>query len=311
MDGHFVPNLSMGPEVVRDLRKVTRLPLEVHLMVRDPAMFVEPFLKVGADSLIVHREVLPDPRPLIEQLHQKGKRVGLAVNPESPVEWLEPFLPLVDLALCMTVHPGFEGQKYLPESPDRIRKLRELIQRHNPACELEVDGGINGSTGAVSVQAGANVLVAATAIFHAPGGAAAGVRALRAAGVAADLTRGRPARSASEGVTRAGKRSDPVASSAQAAKVAELTEMGLRPTGTPRIIETSQRKWGTAPNTLCTSCPEIRIMQVRRCAACSCVCPCVCSWPRISRTTTPVPPRRRRPPCSLRMSAMPCRPRPR
>ena len=180
MDGHFVPNLSMGPAIVQSLRKVTKLPLEVHLMVDHPAMFADPFLDAGADSLIVHKEVLPDPRPLVRHVHERGKKIGLAVKPETPVEALIPYLPEIDLALCMTVHPGFSGQAFLPESPTRIKPLRALIERHNSKCELEVDGGIDLTTGPISVQAGANVLVAASAIFHAPQGAAAAVRDLLA-----------------------------------------------------------------------------------------------------------------------------------
>jgi ribulose-phosphate 3-epimerase len=180
MDGHFVPNLSMGPAIVQSLRRVTKLALEVHLMVNDPAKFADAFLDAGADSLIVHQEVLPDPRPLIRQLHERGSKIGLAVKPETPVDALTPYLPEIDLALCMTVHPGFSGQAFLPESPPRIRALRALIDRHNPNCELEVDGGIDATTGPVTVQAGANVLVAASAIFHAPQGPAAAVRDLLA-----------------------------------------------------------------------------------------------------------------------------------
>jgi ribulose-phosphate 3-epimerase len=178
MDGHFVPNLSMGPVVVKGLRPVTRLPLEVHLMVEDPGRFVALFLKEGSDTLIVHREVLPDPVPLLRAIRNQGKRVGLAVNPENPVEGLEPYLGEIDLALCMTVHPGFGGQQFLPESPDRIRKLRTLIDRLNPACELEVDGGIEDLNAPVVVQAGANVLVVGTGIFQSPAGPANAVRKL-------------------------------------------------------------------------------------------------------------------------------------
>jgi ribulose-phosphate 3-epimerase len=178
MDGHFVPNLSMGPAIVKCLRPVTRLLLEVHLMVEDPARFADAFLDSGADSLIVHHEVLPDPRPLIRHIHGRGKKVGMAVNPETPVEALVPYLAEIDLALCMTVHPGFSGQAFLAEGPARVRALRQLIERHHPGCELEVDGGIDQETGPVTVQAGANVLVAASAIFHAPQGPAAAVREL-------------------------------------------------------------------------------------------------------------------------------------
>jgi len=177
MDGHFVPNLSMGPIVVEGLRPVTKLMLEVHLMVTDPLKFVDSFLTAGADSIIVHLEVLPDPRPLIRDLRARGKKVGLVINPGTPVETLVPFLPDIDLALCMTVWPGFGGQKFLPESPGRIKAIRALIERHNPKCELEVDGGIGLTNGTAreAVLAGANVLVAGTSIFAAKGGPRAAV----------------------------------------------------------------------------------------------------------------------------------------
>jgi ribulose-phosphate 3-epimerase len=182
MDGHFVPNLTMGPAVVASLRKVTRLPLEIHLMVEDPGKFVDPFIKAGSDRLIVHHEVLPDPRPLLRRIKAAGNTVGLAVQPDTPVEAIEPYLGEIDLALCMTVYAGFAGQAFLPQSPGRIAALKKLIDRVNPKCELEVDGGIDleKGTAAAAVQAGANVLVAATAIFHYPGGAAEAVRQFRA-----------------------------------------------------------------------------------------------------------------------------------
>jgi ribulose-phosphate 3-epimerase len=176
MDGHFVPNLSMGPIVVQGLRPVTKLPLEIHLMVEQPDRFIEGFLKAGADSFIAHYEVLPDPRPLLRHIHGLGKPVGMAIKPETPVEALEPFLGEINLALCMTVDPGFGGQKFLPESPPRIRRLRELINRLNPRCELEVDGGINEQTAKVAVEAGANVLVVGSALFGKPEGPAAALK---------------------------------------------------------------------------------------------------------------------------------------
>jgi ribulose-phosphate 3-epimerase len=179
MDGHFVPNLSMGPVVVHGLRPVTHLQLEIHLMVEDPARFIDAFIREGADTLIVHQEVLPDPVPLVQEIRGRGKRVGLAVNPEHPVEGLEPYLGMIDLALCMTVHPGFGGQQFIPESPERIRRLRQLIDRVNPSCELEVDGGIELDNAELVVRAGANVLVVGTGIFRVPEGPAAAVRQLR------------------------------------------------------------------------------------------------------------------------------------
>jgi ribulose-phosphate 3-epimerase len=179
MDGHFVPNLSMGAVVVKGLRPVTTLPLEVHLMVEDPGRFLDGFVKAGADTLIVHLEVLPDPRPMLEHIRGSlGKRVGLAFNPDMPIARVEPYLRGIDLALCMTVFPGFGGQAYIPESTERIRALRALVNRHNPQCEIEVDGGIDNKTIALTAGAGANVFVAGTAIFGAREGPTAAVQEL-------------------------------------------------------------------------------------------------------------------------------------
>jgi ribulose-phosphate 3-epimerase len=178
MDGHFVPNLSMGAAIVASLRPRTRLPLEVHLMVDDPAKFIDGFIKAGADGLIVHHEVLADPRPLLGKIRGLGKKAGLAVNPNNPVDVLEPYLGAIDLALCMTVHPGFGGQPFIPESPQRIRRLRQLIEQRNPGCELEVDGGVDLHTAPVAVAAGANVLVIGTGIYGYHDGPSAAVHAL-------------------------------------------------------------------------------------------------------------------------------------
>lgn len=179
MDGHFVPNLSMGAVVVKGLRPVTALPLEVHLMVDDPGRFLDGFVKAGADTLIVHLEVLPDPRPLLDHIRRGfGKRVGLAFKPDLPVSRVEPYLRDIDLALCMTVFPGFGGQAYIPESTARIRQLRALVDANNPACEIEVDGGIDRKTIALAAGAGANVFVAGTAVFGAKEGPAAAVKEL-------------------------------------------------------------------------------------------------------------------------------------
>jgi ribulose-phosphate 3-epimerase len=179
MDGHFVPNLSMGSVVVKGLRPVTKLPLEVHLMVEDPGRFLDGFVKAGADSFIVHLEVLPDPRGIVEQIRGLGKKVGLVFNPDMLVERVEPYLRDIDLVLCMTVFPGFGGQAYIPESTERIRRLRALVDRHNPACEIEVDGGIDARTIGEAARAGANVFVAGTAVFGAKEGAAAAVKNLQ------------------------------------------------------------------------------------------------------------------------------------
>jgi ribulose-phosphate 3-epimerase len=178
MDGHFVPNLSMGAVVVKGLRPVTTVPLEIHLMVEEPGRFLDGFTRAGADGFIVHLEVLRDPRQIIEQIRGLGKKVGLAFNPDLPVERIEPYLRDIDLALCMTVFPGFGGQPFIPASIDRLKALRAMIDTHNPACEIEVDGGIDAKTIGAAAAAGATVFVAGTAVFGAPEGPTAAVKGL-------------------------------------------------------------------------------------------------------------------------------------
>ncbi|MSQ96608.1 MAG: ribulose-phosphate 3-epimerase [Gemmataceae bacterium] len=180
MDGHFVPNLSMGPVVLDGLRAHTKLFIEVHLMVQQPAKFTAAFISKGADLVIVHHEVLEDARPLLAEIKKHGIQAGVAINPNTPVEALARYLPLIDLALCMTVFPGFGGQAFLPESPERITRLRQLIAAHNPKCDLEVDGGIDAKTAPRAVSAGANVLVVGTGIFRHLAGIAAAIRELQA-----------------------------------------------------------------------------------------------------------------------------------
>jgi ribulose-phosphate 3-epimerase len=180
MDGHFVPNLSMGPVVVEALRPRTQLLIEVHLMVEQPAKFTASFIAKGADLVIVHHEVLQDARPVLSEIKNHGRKAGLAINPNTAVEALIPYLPLIDLALCMTVFPGFGGQPFLPDSPARIARLRQLIQQHNPHCDLEVDGGIDAATAPLAARAGANVFVVGTGIFRHPHGITAAIRELQA-----------------------------------------------------------------------------------------------------------------------------------
>jgi ribulose-phosphate 3-epimerase len=139
-------------------------------MVDNPSRFVDSFLQAGADTLIVHFEVVSDPLPLIQEIRGRGRKVGLAINPGTSVDVLKDYITDIDLALCMTVWPGFGGQSFLPESPERIQKLRELIEKLNPRCELEVDGGVDLQTAPVCVRHGADVLVAGTAIFGSPKG---------------------------------------------------------------------------------------------------------------------------------------------
>lgn len=179
MDGHFVPNLSMGPVVVQGLRPRTKLLLEVHLMIDNPAKFIAPFCDAGADLVLVHHEVLPDPVPVLDAIKARGVRAGLVLNPDTPTAAVESWLPRLDMVLCMTVFPGFGGQPFLPESPDRIRALRALIDRLQPRCDLEVDGGIDARTAPLAVAAGANVLVAGNAIFRHPRGIGEAIAELR------------------------------------------------------------------------------------------------------------------------------------
>ncbi|MBX9679670.1 MAG: ribulose-phosphate 3-epimerase [Gemmataceae bacterium] len=178
MDGHFVPNLSMGPAIVQSLRPITRLPLEVHLMVSEPAKYLEAFAKAGADSLQFHLEAEPNPQLLIDKIRSLGKKVGLVINPDKPIAWFEPWLAKIDVALCMTVFPGFGGQAFLPESPGRIRELRAAIERTKANCDLEVDGGIDSKTARDAIAAGANVLVVGTGVYRNKQGIAAAIAEL-------------------------------------------------------------------------------------------------------------------------------------
>jgi ribulose-phosphate 3-epimerase len=185
MDGHFVPNISIGPLVVRCLRQVTRLPLECHLMISDPDAFIDEFVKAGADTISVHPEGAIHLHRTIHRVKAHGKRVGVVLNPATPACVLEEVLPDLDLVLVMTVNPGFGGQKFIESTLPKIRRVREMIDRVRPGCDLEVDGGIDASTAPRAVEAGARVLVAGSAIFSAPDGVAAASARLHAAASAA------------------------------------------------------------------------------------------------------------------------------
>ncbi|MGL4514811.1 MAG: ribulose-phosphate 3-epimerase [Lacipirellulaceae bacterium] len=165
MDGHFVPNLSFGVPVVEAIRRVTDLVLDVHLMLDNPAEYVGAFRKAGADLLTVHAEVLPDARPLLDEIRRLGAAPGLSLNPPTPVELLEPALAHCDLVLVMSVMPGFGGQSFDPVALEKLRWLRD--HRDCPAVR-EVDGGVNLDTVADCAAAGAEVLVAGTAVFGKP-----------------------------------------------------------------------------------------------------------------------------------------------
>ena len=167
MDGHFVPNITIGPPVVESVRKETSLPLDVHLMVSEPDRFVEAFVEAGSTSLTVHVEAVNHMDRTIEMIRSCGNEVGVALNPATPISSIEHVLDLVDIILIMTVNPGFGGQKFIPYTVPKIRRLRELIDDRGLRTVIEVDGGINDDTLEEVVGAGAEVLVAGSAIFSA------------------------------------------------------------------------------------------------------------------------------------------------
>ena len=181
MDGHFVPNITIGPVVVRCLRPVTRLPLEAHLMISDPDQYLEAFAEAGSDTFLVHWEGNHNLHRTVQRGKALGKRVGVVINPATPAEVLEEILPDVDQVLVMTVNPGFGHQHFIATTLPKIRRVREMIERIRPGCDLEVDGGIDPATAPRVVAAGANVLVAGSAVFGAADGVAAAMKRLRAA----------------------------------------------------------------------------------------------------------------------------------
>ncbi|HEV3343124.1 MAG TPA: ribulose-phosphate 3-epimerase [Pirellulales bacterium] len=178
MDGHFVPNLSMGAPIVQSLRRVTRLPLEIHLMIFDPDRFLDEFIEAGADSFLVHWEGNNNLSRTVQRIRALGKRVGVVINPATPAMVLEEIVQDVDQVLVMTVNPGFGHQPFLRTTVPKIRRVRKLIDEIKPDCDLEVDGGIDATTARLTIEAGANVLVAGTAIFNDPQGIAAAVERL-------------------------------------------------------------------------------------------------------------------------------------
>lgn len=166
MDGRFVPNLTFGPLVVEAIRRVTALPLDVHLMIVEPERYIADFARAGADWITVHHEATPHAHRAVQQIKELGKKAGLAINPGTPLEALLPLLPELDLALLMSVNPGFGGQKYIPASTERIRRLSGLRQQLNPACLIQVDGGIKPANVAEVYRAGADVVVVGSALFN-------------------------------------------------------------------------------------------------------------------------------------------------
>ena len=165
MDGHFVPNLSMGPAIVQSLRRVTHLTLETHLMISDPDAFLDDFAAAGSDSLLVHWEGNNNLHRTMQRIRVLGKRAGVVINPATPSAVLEEIVQDVDQVLVMTVNPGFGHQQFLRSTLPKIQRIRELVERRKPGCEVEVDGGIDATTAPLVVRAGATVLVAGSAIF--------------------------------------------------------------------------------------------------------------------------------------------------
>ena len=178
MDGHFVPNISIGVPVVKSLRKATALPLDVHLMISDPDRYLEAFVDAGANLLSVHVEVLPHLHRTIAQIKKLGAKAGVVLNPSTPVAAIEEIAADVDFVLVMSVNPGFGGQVFIPHSIEKIRRVRALLDRAGNAAPIEVDGGIDLTTVEAVVRAGAEWLVAGNAIFGA-GNAETAARALR------------------------------------------------------------------------------------------------------------------------------------
>ena len=181
MDGHFVPNISMGAPIISSLRKATRLPLEAHLMISDPDFFVEEFAQAGADSFMVHWEGNNDLARTVQRIKALGKRVGVAINPATPAAVLEEIIQELDQVLVMTVSPGFGHQHFLHATLPKIGRARQMIDRLKPGCDLEVDGGVDAITAPLAVAAGANVLVAGSAIFNDSEGVTVAMKRLQAA----------------------------------------------------------------------------------------------------------------------------------
>jgi ribulose-phosphate 3-epimerase len=181
MDGHFVPNITIGAPVVASIRPVTSLPLDVHLMIEQPERYVSQFAQAGADIITVHVEASPHLHSTIRAIKELGVKAGVSINPPTPIGTVEEFLSDVDLVLVMSVNPGFGGQFFIPETLPRIASIRKTLDDRGLRAELEVDGGINADNATDIVKAGGNVLVAGNSIFRAPEGISAAMRRLRKA----------------------------------------------------------------------------------------------------------------------------------
>jgi ribulose-phosphate 3-epimerase len=181
MDGHFVPNLTMGPAVVRAVRRATRLPLDVHLMIENADLYVDAFADAGANWVSLHVEALPHLQRTVAHLRERGLKAGVALNPSTPLVSVEEIAPELDYLVVMSVNPGFGGQKFLPGSLDKVRRMRDLLRRRGLAAQIEVDGGVDEGNVKPLIEAGADVLVAGTSVFGGGDPAASARRLLEAA----------------------------------------------------------------------------------------------------------------------------------
>lgn len=179
MDGHFVPDITIGPLFVRSLRRVANLPLDAHLMISEPEKYIPVFVEAGVNNITVHVETCPDLPKVIAQIKSYGCAAGVTLNPATPASAIDHVLPLVDLVLVMSVVPGFSGQKFMPEMISKVEEIRTKLDVLRSSAHLEVDGGINAETLPLMKRAGANVFVTGNAAFKHPQGSGAGVRALK------------------------------------------------------------------------------------------------------------------------------------
>ena len=181
MDGHFVPNITIGPVITKGARRSTDLPLDVHLMIESPEEYLESFVEAGATFITIHVEACRNLTDTLDRIHSLGVKAGVAINPETPLEEIGRVLRQLDLLVIMSVNPGFGGQGYIPGSTEKVAAARSLLDRQNSSAELEVDGGVGASNAADLQSAGASVLVAGSAVYRHPEGPSAGVRAIREA----------------------------------------------------------------------------------------------------------------------------------
>ncbi len=181
MDGRFVPNITMGPFIVETVRRITRLPLDVHLMIEQPELHIESFARAGASNLSIHIENTPHIYRTIEHVKDLGCKAGIVLNPGTPANRIAEVLPIIDYVLVMTVNPGYSGQEFIPDMVKKVAQVQKMIEDLGTSTQIEVDGGISADTLPLVYNAGARLIVSATAIFKHPDGIAAGIAALRRA----------------------------------------------------------------------------------------------------------------------------------